>query len=360
VAHIEEIQLEAAVGGPLLEASGHRPEPVVSNVLGNGSLVVPVRFLTSSADGHGKPREFRSGPFYSQEIHLVCKPAEEDLADFFDFEAWSITNASGATLGEGTTAAALPPLSPTAPQAACIVRPRRTDAHRWAKRTSPRSLKLKALVQEDETRTPGRFAARATVQWDFLPQFAAMDDAGKQLEPGDVCAILSPGRPTATVWVWTGGQPVEAAVVGQLRHARLGRLRLLVRSQPPQATAATASISVTVTWDAPKAWAGAQELGLRLESRASGQAQTLVIKVDGALPAPGPGPDRWLLPALGRALLLLLLLAGCCLCCGRGLAPTPVAVPGLGGLAGQGQALGPARGGSPLGVSPFIRVAARQ
>jgi len=310
-------------------------------------------------------------------------PAEAELRDFFDFEAWSIANLTSTQPGanEGTP---LPALDVSAPQAACVLQPKRTNARRWAERTPPRAVELKVVLPSRDA-WPSRHSARATVHWPFLPRFAAMDDSGKQLESGDLCATVTPSEHVATVWVWTGGQPIEANFDRQLADPRHGRLSLHVRSSPPGSTVPTPSMSVTVAWESPVEWPGMEEIPLILESRTSGQVERLRLRVQGApqeaagAAAEAAGVLGWLAwTLLARGLPLALLLGGCYRCCGQGLQtqrrvlppqPPPAAVAG--GLFGtQGVWRAPHGGerlGGPLGAealnpdrgsvsSPFRRV----
>jgi len=388
VARVAELVLEAPSGSPLVQVTDGDGErrSFLANVLGRGSLVVPLRFFAPTAEGSlGELREFRSGPFQLQGFDVACSPAEPDLGDFFDFQSWSLANASAAE-PEAGEATPLPALAASAPQAACLLRPRRVDARRWAERLPPRAVELKVSLRASGAGPADRPAVRAAVQWPFLPQFASMDDAGKQLDSGDVCAVVTPSKPEATAWVWTGGQPIEASLERQLRDARRGRLSLHVHSSPPNSMVPTASMSVTIAWESPVEWPGAEELILRLEGRTSGQVERLRIRVQGSPISDVPAPEvqtssvARLLGLLVRSVPLLLLLSFCWRC-GVGLTrrwqmpppPAPVAgglfgppgawqrqapAQGLGGEGPSGARLlsPPRAGGGSFGPSPFQRI----
>eukprot|EP00931_Biecheleriopsis_adriatica_P056141 TRINITY_DN33268_c0_g1_i1.p1 TRINITY_DN33268_c0_g1~~TRINITY_DN33268_c0_g1_i1.p1 ORF type:complete len:2088 (-),score=389.74 TRINITY_DN33268_c0_g1_i1:106-6069(-) len=189
--------------------------------------------------------EFSSGPFISRESQLLCKPMEASLGDFFDFEVSSTT---------------------------CLLQPRRMDVRKWVGRLAPTKLTLFASA--------GGQDQGSTLQWPFVPQFAAMDAAGEQLLPGAVCATLSPAKPTSSVEVWTGGHPVQASLLGQIQDARRGNISMQVDPDPADDSwASIPTVSFRLVWNGPVSWGQQEEVELRVVSPVTGQVMTFQVLV---------------------------------------------------------------------------------
>merc|ERR1712129_257941 len=95
--------------------------------------------------------------------------------------------------------------------------------------------------------------------------------------------------------------------------ASRGQLAVHV-SEPPDTFATPPTMGVAVVWDASVPFRGFEEVELRLESRASGQVQTCMLRIDGSPDAVAAAPLATL-PGAGAGMpqLLLLCLVVCCL-----------------------------------------------
>merc|ERR1712083_986058 len=89
----------------------------------------------------------------------------------------------------------------------------------------------------------------------------------------------------------------------------------------------TPVISIVIAWEAAVSWNGRDEVGLRLESRSSGQIDSFLIQIDGSTADAAPQeiesistivPLRrvGLLAIAGRVLGVILILICCGRCCG--------------------------------------------
>lgn len=305
VTTVSQIRTEVQPGGPLL-GTGQ-----ISNAVGDGPLVVSVRFLTREGV------EFFSGPFQSQNLQFDCYPSDAALTDFFTFDQWHPFNVSSAQLFQRATDSTPAPWGPGLPQAACVVQPKGHDVHRWAKLAAPATLNLHVSMRPVASSVDLELPAWTSLEWSFVPQFVVHDDKGKQFVAGETCGVLTLSQPTVTFWVWTGGHPVEASLGQQLQGTHRGVLAVHV-SEPPDTLATPPTISVAVVWDEAVPFHGFEEVDLRLESRVSGQMQTCKVRIDGS---PSSYVQEAVLPTSSRLnlpqLLLLCLLAcclGCCLC----------------------------------------------
>lgn len=297
--------------GPALLGDGSLASNVVD---GGGVIAVPLRFFacTDSCErGEGPPSELVSGRWFSQRLPFACRPRDVALFDFFGFAAFSASDLiPGGELwtAEEDAAAAGDEVSQwrmsarallhaarrssagagVEPGGYCILTPKVTAAWQLAERLAPQRLDLEIVVMPP-TRVPGSAAknefppARAALSWQFVPQFAVMNRAGKQLSPGARIAVLTPQEPMSTVWLWTGGYAVEASLVGSLPPGR-GSVAVHVSAVPPTAEAPTPSVSLTVVWNNASAsswWGPSEDLRVRLECRASGQVEVFVVRFDG-------------------------------------------------------------------------------
>lgn len=205
------------------------------------------------------------------------------------------------------------PWGPGLPQAGCIVYPKTHDVRHWSKLAAPAVLNLHVSMRSIASQYDLELPAWTSLDWSFVPQFVLHDDKGEQFATAATCGVLSLAQPTAMLWVWTGGHPVEASLGRQLQKASRGQLAVHV-SEPPDTFATPPTISVAVVWDASVPFRGFEEVELRLESRVSGQVQTCTLRIDGS-PAAVGAASLAALPAAGAAMpqLLLLCLVVCCL-----------------------------------------------
>jgi len=241
---------------------------------GAAPFLVLLRFFTAA--GHGvsvNTRELLSGPFFAQNVRFYCEPAEAAFRDFFDFDEWSFWNVSSI---DSLMPSAAIPRGPGAPQAACILRPKRVDAKPRKSAKPPSSLRLRVFVSLGDAYGAPMPEMQTTVELPFVPQFAVVDGAGKQLSSGGNGVVLSLAEPMARVHIWTGGHPVEANLVRQLQDSQRGNLALHLSET------SSSELTATIVWESSRAFAGSELVDLRLESRATGQVDIVKIQVDGS------------------------------------------------------------------------------
>lgn len=282
------VGFEPMMGGAMVLPRGERPLTITNS--GGEALVVPLRFFARSGT---VDEELRSGPFVSQRVPFHCAPAEASLLDFFEFRAWP--SASSAAPAEPS----LLPRGEGQPQAACVLKPRRPDARRWASLLPQRTFTLVVSSGDESWASPE--------VWPFVPQFFAVDKAGQEVAPGGVCAVLTMAEPSSTIWVWTGGHPMEATWIQHLLQPHNHGVTMQT-----VAPTGTPMVSITLTWDLSLPVGGVKDMRLQIESRASDQVEDCIVRIDSTrfavLSSRRPG-SFWV------SVILAVLLAGITLRC---------------------------------------------
>eukprot|EP00927_Polykrikos_kofoidii_P048648 TRINITY_DN42897_c0_g1_i1.p1 TRINITY_DN42897_c0_g1~~TRINITY_DN42897_c0_g1_i1.p1 ORF type:complete len:1505 (-),score=208.77 TRINITY_DN42897_c0_g1_i1:175-4620(-) len=367
-------EVEAAghtVGTPLVQGCSRAPKPgeaILTNTLQPTPLIVPVRFFAAASNGSRV--ELLSSPFHTQALEFICEPTDPTLTDFFEFDAWSAltpqtVNVHVAASQSGTQT--LPSWGRGQPQAGCLLQPRKSvDVTKWTDKLTPQMLELRLRT--------GHVAGRDQWQvgsWPFAPRFMVLEPSGTELEAGSVCATLSPSTPRASIWVWTGGRPVEAWLGDQLHDpANRGELAFRIRN----ATLSLPQFAIDIVWNRPRDWCGSQDVTLLLEARAACQTQRMVVRVDGGLcesdrtafappepPTPPPKPPLFYdepQPSSRRLFLSTVLLLGLslwCCCVSRDYVPTTTVFEPRPGVAPLPPGLATQKRPQATGVGPIFR-----
>lgn len=196
----------------------------------------------------------------------------------------------------------------------------------WGTRQAPRTLAVEARVGA------GSWVSPALA---FVPRFVVATNLGREVVSGETCAVLSAQHPNATLWIWGGGQAIEANFGHEMRH-----VNMFIGD-----SAGSATLSVTLMLRDLLATVH-DNITLILESRTSGQVETCIVQVNPSVQEPCEvskdsthitrGTSSVFSLVYRLPFFLVATLAFACMCCTSswskpwGIGPSPGCFGGLG------------------------------